>query len=94
MVRDRLIRPLSPQPLRRRTRLPPAVSGGLKKVLRLLHDAAISAADLGCDPWQFAVEWTTCHDRKVSPCDLRRLNRAGLVDHKVETGRAGATVSR
>ncbi len=79
---------------RPRDGLPPVASAGLLTALRLLHDAAIYAADVGCDRWKFAVDWATCRDRDVSPNDLRWLIHAGLVDHKRGSAHLGRQAAR
>jgi len=60
-------------------------SAGLKAALSLLSVASAYADDVGCDVWEFAVDWETLRDHQVAPNDLRLLVRKGFVDHRVET---------
>ena len=66
-------------------RLAPRVAAGLSACL----EAFRYAEDLDCDPWNFAVEYSTLRRLNLSRCDLRWLVGRDLLHCLIETSLPG-----
>src|SRR4051794_38860802 len=64
--------------------LPPVDPGPLIQAAALLLEAHRFAADLGCDPWEFAVEFGELRAAGLSKSALRWLIRRGYVRRAAE----------
>jgi hypothetical protein len=63
----------------------PVTRPHLREALSLLLEAHEYAAELGQDPWSFAVELEVLRAAKLSNSDIRWLCTVGYVDHAYET---------
>jgi hypothetical protein len=66
-----------------------AFASPLKAALAQLLKALAYARDVGCDPWEFAVELDRLTDLGVTTTDLRWLVKKGYIEHACETTKPG-----